>query len=182
MGEVTPRCQWSDIRDFSGVTSELQCGDMHLQWGGETGSPHGLPPSLLGLQGMVMTGVEVVDEVMITVETTADRVRDLDHGTERETRHPPRAETRPRKVLGWKTPAKAFDEQLRSLRQAGVATTDRTRAVQTLERSRTHQEPLRQLSHLTLTERGAAGVKGPECSGQSYTAENVHSASCRCGL
>lgn len=31
---------------------------------------------------------------------------------------------RPRKVLGWKTPAEVFDEQLRSLDQAGVARTD----------------------------------------------------------
>lgn len=31
--------------------------------------------------------------------------------------------TRPRKVLGWKTPAEAFDEHLRSLQQAGVAST-----------------------------------------------------------
>jgi IS30 family transposase len=31
--------------------------------------------------------------------------------------------TRPRKVLGWKTPAEALDEQLRSLHNAGVATT-----------------------------------------------------------
>ena len=31
--------------------------------------------------------------------------------------------TRPRKVLGWKTPAEAFDDHLRSLQQAGVATT-----------------------------------------------------------
>lgn len=31
--------------------------------------------------------------------------------------------SRPRKVLGWKTPAEALDEQLRSLQQAGVATT-----------------------------------------------------------
>jgi len=30
---------------------------------------------------------------------------------------------RPRKVLGWRTPAEAFDEHLRSLQQAGVATT-----------------------------------------------------------
>ncbi len=30
---------------------------------------------------------------------------------------------RPRKILGWKTPAEAFDEHLRSLQQAGVATT-----------------------------------------------------------
>ncbi len=30
---------------------------------------------------------------------------------------------RPRKVLGWKTPAEVFDEQLRSLQQPGVATT-----------------------------------------------------------
>ena len=30
---------------------------------------------------------------------------------------------RPRKTLGWKTPAEALDEQLRSLQQAGVATT-----------------------------------------------------------
>lgn len=29
---------------------------------------------------------------------------------------------RPRKVLGWKTPAEVFEEQLRSLQQAGVAT------------------------------------------------------------
>ena len=32
--------------------------------------------------------------------------------------------SRPRKTLGWKTPAEAFDEHLRSLQQAGVATTD----------------------------------------------------------
>jgi IS30 family transposase len=31
--------------------------------------------------------------------------------------------SRPRKILGWKTPAEALDEQLRSLHQAGVATT-----------------------------------------------------------
>ena len=31
--------------------------------------------------------------------------------------------SRPRKVLGWKTPAEVLDEQLRSLHQAGVATT-----------------------------------------------------------
>ena len=31
---------------------------------------------------------------------------------------------RPRKTLGWKTPAEALDEQLLSLQQAGVATTD----------------------------------------------------------
>jgi IS30 family transposase len=31
--------------------------------------------------------------------------------------------TRPRKTLGWKTPAEALDEHLRSLQQAGVATT-----------------------------------------------------------
>ena len=31
---------------------------------------------------------------------------------------------RPRKVLEWKTPAEVFEEQLRSLRQPGVATTD----------------------------------------------------------
>jgi IS30 family transposase len=31
--------------------------------------------------------------------------------------------SRPRKVLGWKTPAEVLDEQLRSLQQAGVATT-----------------------------------------------------------
>ncbi len=31
---------------------------------------------------------------------------------------------RPRKILGWKTPAEVFDEQLRSLQQPGVATTD----------------------------------------------------------
>jgi IS30 family transposase len=31
--------------------------------------------------------------------------------------------SRPRKVLGWKTPAEALDEQLRSLHTAGVATT-----------------------------------------------------------
>jgi len=31
--------------------------------------------------------------------------------------------TRPRKTLGWKTPAEALDEQLRSIEQAGVATT-----------------------------------------------------------
>ena len=30
---------------------------------------------------------------------------------------------RPRKTLGWKTPAEALDEQLRLLQQAGVATT-----------------------------------------------------------
>ena len=32
--------------------------------------------------------------------------------------------SRPRKTLGWKTPAEAFDEHLRSLQQAGVATID----------------------------------------------------------
>ncbi len=32
--------------------------------------------------------------------------------------------TRPRKTLGWRTPAEALDEHLESLRQAGVATTD----------------------------------------------------------
>jgi IS30 family transposase len=31
--------------------------------------------------------------------------------------------SRPRKILGWKTPAEALDEHLRSLTQAGVATT-----------------------------------------------------------
>jgi IS30 family transposase len=31
---------------------------------------------------------------------------------------------RPRKILGWKTPAEVFEEQLRSLQQPGVATTD----------------------------------------------------------
>ena len=31
--------------------------------------------------------------------------------------------TRPRKTLGWKTPAEVFDEQLRSLQQTGVAST-----------------------------------------------------------
>lgn len=30
---------------------------------------------------------------------------------------------RPRKVLGWKTPAEVFQEQLRSLQQPGVAST-----------------------------------------------------------
>jgi IS30 family transposase len=32
--------------------------------------------------------------------------------------------TRPRKTLGWKTPAEALDEHLLSLQQPGVATTD----------------------------------------------------------
>jgi transposase InsO family protein len=31
--------------------------------------------------------------------------------------------TRPRKILGWRTPAEVFEEQLRSLPQTGVATT-----------------------------------------------------------
>lgn len=30
---------------------------------------------------------------------------------------------RPRKTLGWRTPAEAFEEQLQSLEEAGVATT-----------------------------------------------------------
>ncbi|MFF4281426.1 DDE-type integrase/transposase/recombinase, partial [Streptomyces kronopolitis] len=30
---------------------------------------------------------------------------------------------RPRKILGWRTPAEVFEEQLRSLQQPGVATT-----------------------------------------------------------
>ncbi|MEU3206962.1 hypothetical protein ABZ702_24455, partial [Streptomyces cyaneofuscatus] len=30
---------------------------------------------------------------------------------------------RPRKTLGWRTPAEVFEEQLRSLQQPGVATT-----------------------------------------------------------
>ncbi|WP_107449552.1 IS30 family transposase, partial [Streptomyces sp. AVP053U2] len=30
---------------------------------------------------------------------------------------------RPRKTLGWKTPAEALNEQLQSIQQAGVATT-----------------------------------------------------------
>ncbi|MGB2935591.1 MAG: IS30 family transposase, partial [Nostocoides sp.] len=30
---------------------------------------------------------------------------------------------RPRKILGWKTPAEVFEEQLRSLQQTGVAST-----------------------------------------------------------
>ena len=32
--------------------------------------------------------------------------------------------SRPRKTLGWRTPAEAFDDHLRSLQQAGVASTD----------------------------------------------------------
>ena len=32
--------------------------------------------------------------------------------------------SRPRKILGWRTPAEALDEHLRSLQQPGVATTD----------------------------------------------------------
>ncbi len=32
--------------------------------------------------------------------------------------------SRPRKILGWRTPAEAFDDHLRSLQQAGVASTD----------------------------------------------------------
>lgn len=31
---------------------------------------------------------------------------------------------RPRKILGWRTPAEVFEEQLRSLQQPGVATTN----------------------------------------------------------
>ena len=31
--------------------------------------------------------------------------------------------SRPRKTLGWKTPAEAFSKQLRSIQQAGGATT-----------------------------------------------------------
>ena len=32
--------------------------------------------------------------------------------------------TRPRKILGWRTPAKALDEHLQSLQTSNVATTD----------------------------------------------------------
>jgi IS30 family transposase len=32
--------------------------------------------------------------------------------------------SRPRKTLGWKTPAEALDDHLRSAHQPGVATTD----------------------------------------------------------
>lgn len=34
------------------------------------------------------------------------------------------SQARPRKVLGWKTPAEALDEHLRSLQAAGVASID----------------------------------------------------------
>ena len=42
---------------------------------------------------------------------------------------------RPRKSLGWRTPAEVFEEQLRSAQQSGVATTGRTRPVSTLPSS-----------------------------------------------
>ena len=41
--------------------------------------------------------------------------------------------SRPRKILGWKTPAEALDQQLRLLHQAGVARTGLTQAVHVSE-------------------------------------------------
>jgi len=40
---------------------------------------------------------------------------------------------RPRKILGWRTPAEAFDEQLRLLQQAGVASTGRAHPIRVLD-------------------------------------------------
>jgi IS30 family transposase len=36
---------------------------------------------------------------------------------------PSQSNNRPRKILGWKTPAEVFEEQLRSIQQTSVATT-----------------------------------------------------------
>lgn len=47
--------------------------------------------------------------------------------------------TRPRKTLGWRTPAEALDEHLLLAQQAGVASTSRIRSVP--DRVRTTPEP-----------------------------------------
>jgi hypothetical protein len=58
---------------------------------------------------------------------TDDRATGLDAATVRDVRSRVAQHFalngRPRKTLSWKTPAEAIDEHLRSLQQAGVATT-----------------------------------------------------------
>jgi putative transposase len=57
----------------------------------------------------------------VSGNTVAKLMAEQQLAARRKKRH--RSATRPRKTLGWKTPAEVFEEQLRSLQQPGVATT-----------------------------------------------------------